>query len=141
MPSEVTAAFLFAQLEHAKEITNKRLDIWMKYHQLFNQLEKHGKVTRPKITKWGTSNAHIYYLLLNSAYDRNDILDKLKKKDINAVFHYQPLHSSPGGNKWGRNGSDLKITDDVSERLIRLPIWIGFNEQDRIAKELSKILT
>jgi dTDP-4-amino-4,6-dideoxygalactose transaminase len=140
LPGEVITAFLYAQLEHASEITKRRLDIWMKYHQLFEGLEKDGKVTRPKVPKCATPNAHIYYLLLNSAYDRKVVLSKLEEKGINAVFHYQPLHSSPAGKKWGRKGSELNVTDDVSKRLIRLPMWLGFEEHERVVSELIKIL-
>lgn len=140
LPGELTAAFLSAQLEHAEEITQKRLRIWSKYHKVFEDLENDGKIRRPIIPKDSKHNGHIYYLLLNKRYSRDTVLKKLKANGINAVFHYQPLHSSPAGKKYGKCTSALPVTDDISERIIRLPMWIGFDEHERVHTILSNIL-
>ena len=137
LPGELTAAFLAAQLECAEEITQKRLNIWNKYHEIFQDLENTEKVRRPIIPKECQHNGHIYYLLLNKRYERDEILKKLRKFGVNAVFHYQPLHSSPAGIKHGRTQCTLDVTEDISERIIRLPMWIGFDEHERVLDALS----
>ena len=140
LPGELTAAFLAAQLEHAEEITQKRLDIWNKYHEIFQDLEKSEKVRRPIIPKECEHNGHIYQLILNKRYNRDSVLRKINELGVNAVFHYQPLHSSPTGKKYGRHEHPLPITDDISERIIRLPLWIGLNQHERVFDALIKSL-
>ena len=140
LPGELTAAFLAAQLECAEEITQKRLNIWNKYHEIFQDLENTEKVRRPIIPEECEHNGHIYYLLLNKRYNRDSVLQKMKEQGVNAVFHYQPLHSSPAGKKYGKYSSPLPVTDDISERIIRLPFWIGFNQHERVFKALIKSL-
>ena len=140
LPGELTAAFLAAQLEHAEEITKKRLSIWNKYHEIFEGLENTGKVRRPVIPKECEHNGHIYYLLLNEKYDRDKVIQKMQDKGVNAVFHYQPLHSSPAGKKYSRHSSPLSVTDDISERIIRLPMWIGFDQHEKVFDALIKSL-
>ena len=137
LPGELTAAFLAAQLEHAKEINQKRLDIWNKYHNIFQDLENTEKVRRPIIPSECEHNGHIYYLLINKRYNREKVLHKMNELGVNAVFHYQPLHSSPAGKKYGKYSSPLPVTDDISERIIRLPMWIGFDEHERVLDALS----
>ena len=140
LPGELTAAFLAAQLEHAEEITQKRLDIWNKYHKIFQDLEKIEKVRRPIIPKECEHNGHLYYLLLDKRYNRDSVLKKMKELGVNAVFHYQPLHSSPAGKKYGKHSSPLPVTDDISERIIRLPMWIGFDQHQRVKEALQSSL-
>lgn len=140
LPGELTAAFLAAQLEHAEEITQKRLDVWNKYHKIFQDLEKTEKVRRPIIPKECEHNGHIYYLLINKKYNRDRVLHKMNELGVNAVFHYQPLHSSPAGKKYGKHSSHLTVTDDISERIIRLPMWIGFDQHERVSEALIKSL-
>ena len=140
LPGELTAAFLSAQLDEANDITKRRLDVWKKYHEIFKNLEESGKVRRPIIPKECQHNGHIYYLLLNKRYERNEILKKLRESGVYAVFHYQPLHSSPAGKKYGRHASPLPVTDDISERIIRLPMWIGFDQHEKVHHALSKSL-
>ena len=137
LPGELTAAFLSAQLECAEEITQKRLNIWNKYHEIFQDLENTEKVRRPIIPEECEHNGHIYYLLLNKRYNRDSVLQKMKEQGVNAVFHYQPLHSSPAGIKHGRKQCTLDVTEDISERIIRLPMWIGFDEHERVLDALS----
>ena len=140
LPGELTAAFLAAQLEHAEEITLKRLDIWDKYHEIFQDLEKIEKVRRPIIPKECEHNGHIYYLLLDKRYNRDSVLKKMNELGVNAVFHYQPLHCSPAGKKYGKHSSPLPVTYDISERIIRLPMWIGFNQHERVFDALLESL-
>lgn len=140
LPGELTAAFLAAQLENAEDITQKRLDIWNKYHNIFHDLEKTEKVRRPVIPKECEHNGHIYHLLLNERYNRDNVLQKINELGVNAVFHYQPLHSSPAGLKYGKTTHSLEITDDISERIIRLPMWIGFDEHERVRDELKSAM-
>ena len=140
LPGELTAAFLSAQLDEANNITKRRLDIWKKYHEIFEYLEACGKVRRPIIPNECQHNGHIYHLLLDRKYERDDILKKLRDGGIYAVFHYQPLHSSPAGSRFGKVPYNLPVTEDISERLIRLPLWIGFDELERVREALSNIL-
>ena len=140
LPGELSAAFLAAQLEHAEEITQKRLDIWNKYHEIFQDLEKTEKVRRPIIPEECEHNGHIYYLLLDKRYNRDSVLKKMNELGVNAVFHYQPLHSSPAGKKYGKHSSPLPVTYDISERIIRLPMWIGFNQHERVFDALLESL-
>lgn len=137
LPGELTAAFLSAQLEEAENITKSRLKVWKKYHEVFEDLEACGKVRRPIIPKECQHNGHMYYLLLNKKYNRDAVLKHLRESGIYAVFHYQPLHSSPAGKKFGNYSSSLHVTDSISERIIRLPMWIGFDEHERVLGALS----
>jgi dTDP-4-amino-4,6-dideoxygalactose transaminase len=140
LPGELTAAFLSAQLEEAENITKSRLKVWKKYHEVFEDLEACGKVRRPIIPKECQHNGHIYYLLLNKKYNRDAVLKQLRESGIYAVFHYQPLHSSPAGKKYGKYTFPLPVTEDTSERIIRLPLWIGFNHHERVLDALLRSL-
>ena len=140
LPGELTAAFLYAQLQETKRITKKRLAIWGQYHDIFTDLEKEGKVRRPIIPKECKHNGHIYHLLLERSFNRDLILKKLNNAGINAVFHYQPLHNSPAGKKYSRTPHPLTLTEDISERLIRLPMWIGLDQQERVLEALGSAL-
>lgn len=142
LPSELTGAFLFAQMEKAEEITRRRLDLWNVYHQAFLELEKSGKVRRPFIPEGCIHNAHMYYLLLEDGKSRDRFLDEINRRyHINAVFHYIPLHDSPAGRKFGRAHGKLTQTVELSQRLVRLPLWIGLEEhQPRVIECLLKII-
>lgn len=129
LPGEILAAFLWAQMEEADGITKRRLDIWANYHQWFVALEKAGKVRRPVIPRDCRHNAHMYYLLLPDLAARTEFIARLKKKDINTVFHYVPLHASPMGRKIARACGSMQQTEMLSERLVRLPLWVGLEEQ------------
>lgn len=128
LPSELIAAFLWAQIEEADAITQRRLAIWNTYHQWLASLEEKGKIRRPVIPNDCKHNAHMYYLLLPSLELRTDFIDSLKEEGISAVFHYVPLHDSPMGKKYGRTSGDLTNTRELSERLVRLPLWLGIEE-------------
>jgi dTDP-4-amino-4,6-dideoxygalactose transaminase len=130
------AAFLLAQLDDAQEITNKRLDIWNVYHDAFETLEQKGLLRRPIISNDCMHNAHMYYILLDSVDKRTALIAELKKIDIHAVFHYVPLHSSPAGQKYGRVNGSMSFTNDLSSRLLRLPLWVGlFGDQQKLVIE------
>ena len=129
LPGEVIAAFLWAQFEDITNITQRRLDIWDRYHNGLLPLEKEGLIKRPTFPKDCIHNAHMYYIILNSLEARTDLISKMKVHDIHPVFHYVPLHNSPAGLKYGRSNGDLTVTEDLSERLLRLPMWTGLEQQ------------
>ena len=129
LPSEITAAFLWAQFEEADRITRERLAIWSLYHDALADLERRGMVRRPIVPANCTHNAHMYYVLTANLRERQRVLEYLNGHGVNAVFHYVPLHSSPAGRKFGRTHGELPTTDNLSERLVRLPLWLGMGEQ------------
>lgn len=126
--SEVTAAFLWAQLERAREITERRRAIWSRYREAFSDLEAEGLVRGPDIPADRVHNAHMYYLLLPDLKARTDLIEALAARDILAVFHYVPLHSSPAGRLYGRAHGELTRTDELSSRLVRLPLWASMDD-------------
>lgn len=132
LPSEILAAFLAAQLEHADEITERRLAIWNTYHEAFADLETQARLRRPIVPSHCTHNAHMYYLLLPDLVARTAFIDHLKRAGIGAVFHYIPLHSSPAGRRYGRAATPMTVTDNVSERLVRLPLWLPDLDVERV---------
>ncbi len=133
LPGEITAAFLWAQMEQADDITKRRMAIWQRYHNDFAALESQGKVTRPHIPEGCTHNAHMYYLLLENLEVRSAFIAHLKASGVQSVFHYIPLHSAPAGLKYSRASGDLSLTNTLSERLVRLPLWIGLEpEQQKV---------
>jgi dTDP-4-amino-4,6-dideoxygalactose transaminase len=131
LPGEITAAFLWAQMNEADDITKWRLAIWDTYHKAFEQHEKSGSLRRPVIPSGCGHNAHMYYLLMHDLERRSALIEHLKNSGINAVFHYVPLHSSPAGRRYGRASGNLSVTDSVSDRLIRLPLWVGLTESQQ----------
>lgn len=142
LPSELTAAFLWAQLEEAESLTARRLALWDIYHEQLAALEAGGRLRRPIVPAECAHNAHMYYVLLAPGIDRQKVLERLKAHGINAVFHYVPLHSAPGGMQFGRQHGSLEVTDSIASRLIRLPLWIGLTreQQDLIVSVLSAAL-
>jgi dTDP-4-amino-4,6-dideoxygalactose transaminase len=142
LPSEITAAFLWAQFEEAEQITKGRLLIWQRYHEMLAPLEQQGRLRRPVVPPECKHNGHMYYVLLAPEIDRQMVLSELKRNQIGAVFHYVPLHSSPAGMRFGRPHGNLSLTTSLSQRLIRLPMWFGLNElqQRRVVGILGAIL-
>lgn len=128
LPGEIIAAFLWAQMQEASSITACRLAIWERYHQAWSSLEKVGRLHRPVIPENCQHNAHMYYLLLRDLEDRSAFIHAMKKRDINCVFHYVPLHTSPQGLASGRTVGELPITCDLADRLVRLPLWVGLGD-------------
>ena len=129
LPGELISAFLWAQMESADEITGKRLDLWDRYHHAFEGFERQGLVVRPAVPEHCTHNAHMYYLHLPDLDFRTEFIRSLKEAGVNSVFHYIPLHSSAAGAKFGRVGSKMDVTTQYSDRLVRLPLWVGLEEQ------------
>ncbi len=133
LPGEIIAAFLFAQLESAVAITDRRLAIWRRYHAAFADLESSELVRRPVVPDDREHNAHMYYLLLPDLAARTRLIDHLRAAGVQSVFHYVPLHDSPMGARVGRAVGELPVTVAASERLVRLPLWLGMEEhQERI---------
>jgi dTDP-4-amino-4,6-dideoxygalactose transaminase len=142
LPSEISAAFLWAQLEEAERLTRERLTLWQRYHAGLEELEQRGLLRRPIVPPDCRHNGHLYYVLLPPDVDRDMVLRKLRKNGVSSVFHYVPLHSSPAGRRFGRAHGELSLTTELSNRLIRLPMWIGLNEsqQRRVCDLLGSIL-
>lgn len=128
LPSEITAAFLWAQLEQAENITKNRLDVWDTYHQAFASIEYEEEIRRPIVPLECEHNAHMYYLLLPNLEARTAFIEKMKQESINCVFHYVPLHNSPAGMEYGRFDGELGKTVELSESLVRLPLWVGLEQ-------------
>ena len=129
-PSEITAAFLWAQLERAEEITAMRAAVWSRYHEALAGLEAAGALRRPVVPDGCHHNAHMYYVLLADGEARGRVIASLEERGVNAVFHFVPLHSSPAGRRLGRAAGDLPVTDAASARLLRLPLWPGMQDAD-----------
>lgn len=139
LPSEIVAAFLYAQLEEAEAITRKRNQIFTYYCDNFAPLAFRGLVRMPVCPMECAHNAHFFYLLVDSGPgDRDRLIAHLKARNIMAVFHYVPLHTSPMGRKMGYRQGDLPVTEDLSERLVRLPCYyeLTTEDQDRIIHEV-----
>lgn len=139
--SEVNAAFLWAQLEKAEEITASRLATWERYDGEFAALD--GAVaSRPVVPERCSHNAHMYYLLLSERPARDAFIAGLADRGVQAVFHYVPLHSSPAGRRFGRTAGSLAVTDSVSARLVRLPLWAGMprGHVDTVVTETLRLL-
>jgi dTDP-4-amino-4,6-dideoxygalactose transaminase len=137
LPSEIIAAFLWAQMEDAEAITARRLALWQRYHEALADLEAEGRLRRPQIPADCAHNAHMYNILLPSLGDRQRFIDTLKAQGIQPVFHYVPLHSSPAGQRFGRAHGQLQHTEALSERLVRLPLWVGLEaDTDRVIADV-----
>lgn len=139
LPGELSAAFLWAQLEEAEDIIRRRMRSWQRYHELLEPLESKGLLRRPVVPEGCRHNAHMYYVLLAPDNDRRRVLDRLAAQGISAVFHYVPLHSSPAGRRLGACRSELPVTNAFSEGLVRLPLWVGITEaqQERVVEALA----
>lgn len=133
LPGEITAAFLAAQMDAATEITCRRIELWDRYHAWAEPHERDGVLRRPIVPSHCDHNAHMYYLLLPSIEARTAFIAALRERGVAAVFHYIPLHSSPAGRRHGRVHGDVSVTDAISERLVRMPLWIGLEDvMDRV---------
>jgi dTDP-4-amino-4,6-dideoxygalactose transaminase len=122
LPGELTAAFLWAQLESARAICDERVMLWRRYQEASVTLEEFGAQT-PAVPAGCEHNGHVFYVILPPAVDQQDVIVELGRLGVHAVFHYVPLHSSPAGRRFGRVVGSMKVTDDISTRLIRLPLW------------------
>jgi dTDP-4-amino-4,6-dideoxygalactose transaminase len=128
LPGELITAFLWAQMEAADDINQRRLALWQRYHDALASFERAGLARRPVVSAHCQHNAHMYYLLLPDLAARTCFIETLKTKGIGTVFHYVPLHSAPACTGYGRAHGDMRHTDSLSDRLVRLPLWMGLEE-------------
>jgi dTDP-4-amino-4,6-dideoxygalactose transaminase len=130
LPGELISAFLWGQMEEADSIKAKRLEIWNHYHQSFSDLEATDRLRRPLTPVDCGHNAHMYYLLLRDLEDRSRFINGMKDKAVSCVFHYVPLHSSyfSADNGYARMHGSLRNTALLSDRLVRMPLWIGLDK-------------
>jgi len=126
---ELSAAFLWGQLQAAEDITARRRAIWDRYHDAFAELEAGGHVQRPRVPATQTHNGHLYYLVLPTAAVRDAFIVELREQGIVTSFHYVPLHSAPAGKRFGRTAGPMTHTDGLSRRLVRLPLWPDLTEE------------
>jgi dTDP-4-amino-4,6-dideoxygalactose transaminase len=140
LPSEIVAAFLWAQLEQARDIGAARQRVWAAYYEVFEPLEAQGRCRRPITPAECLGNAHIFYLLLPDGAARTRALARLAERGVNAIFHYVPLHSSPAGKRFGRTAGPLRRTEDLAGRLIRLPLWpeMGAAEVEQVVRAVDE---
>ena len=139
LPSDMLAAYLWAQLQEADKINGNRLASWQKYYDAFEQLEKEGYVQRPVIPAECKHNAHMFYLKAKDLDERTRLISFLKQNGVGAVFHYIPLHSAPAGQKFGRFHGEDKYTTKESDRLLRLPMYYGLTDED-IEKVIDSVI-
>lgn len=127
LPSDMVAAFLYSQLENMDKINQKRKNIWNEYNEFFKQYDT--VIKRPFIPEYCTHNAHMFYLLFPSLELRTKFIDYMKTNNVLTVFHYIPLHSSPAGQQYCKTGSQMDITNRISDTLVRLPLFYELNSQ------------
>lgn len=130
LPSDMNAAYLWAQLELADEINEDRLATWNKYYEVFKPLQEAGRIALPTVPDECVHNAHMFYIKCRDLEDRTIFISHMKNKDIECVFHYIPLHSAPAGIKFGRFHGKEQYTTPESERLVRLPIYYHIEHQE-----------
>lgn len=143
LPSDILAAVLWAQFENLNEIQLKRKKLYNDYYSGLYHLEKQGKLRLPVISKDCQNNYHIFYIIFDTEKERNNVMDKLKKSGISAAFHYIPLHTSPMGSKLGYKNGDLPKTENLSGRLLRLPLYadLADEEVNYIIEKICDLLT
>ena len=140
LPGELTAAFLYAQLEKSDQITRRRLHVWQTYHTRLQQLEEKGLLRRPVIPADCGHNAHMYYIVLRDLAERTELIAFLKVRKIQAVFHYVPLHTSPMGMRFGGAPGTLPVTEEYADRILRLPCYYELSpaDQERVCSALEE---
>ena len=131
LPSELNAAYLWAQLEVADKINEDRKDTWKRYNEALKPLEQQGRIGLPVVPEYCVHNAHMYYIKCRDLQERTAFIDYMKERGIQTVFHYIPLHSAPAGYKFGRFDGEDEYTTIESEKLVRLPMYYGLSETDR----------
>jgi dTDP-4-amino-4,6-dideoxygalactose transaminase len=132
LPSDIIAAYLLAQFENAETLTAHRRELWNHYHEGLAALEHAGLLRRPIIPEGCSHNAHLYYLLLPDPETRTTLIAWLMERGIMAPFHYIPLHSAPAGQRFGRAGGSLSVTEDIAGRLLRLPLWHDMTNETEV---------
>ncbi len=127
LPSDMNAAYLYAQLELAEEINDHRLKLWDRYYSMLKPLEDQGRIELPVIPEGCVHNAHMFYLKTADLKERTAFIDYMKERGVLTVFHYIPLHSAPEGQRAGRFHGEDRYTTRESERLVRLPMYYGLS--------------
>jgi dTDP-4-amino-4,6-dideoxygalactose transaminase len=140
LPSELTSAFLYAQLEKAASIISKRSKVFFKYHEGLRNLEDKGKIQLPSLQEGTDGNGHIFFIVASDVAQGRVLLKHLKSKNIDAITHYVALHSSKAGKKYGRTSGQMKVTNDMSQRVIRLPLYYSMEEEEveRVIQSIRK---
>ena len=138
LPSELNAAYLWAQLENVDEIYQNRMDTWALYYEMLTPLAEEGKIELPVVPEDCVHNAHMFYIKVKDLNERTELIGYLKQHEILAVFHYVPLHSAPDGKKYGLFHGEDKYTTRESERLLRLPMYYGI-EKEKVEKVVQTI--
>jgi len=138
VPSEISSAFLYGQLEHLESIANRRKEIYQRYEELLQPVAESGHLRLPHIPDSCRSNHHMFYVLLEDQETRDRLIESLRAANISTVFHYIPLHSSPMGQTFGYVDGDLPVTENVSRCLLRLPFYFELtaDEQEHIASHI-----
>lgn len=129
LPSELNAAYLWAQLEAADQINESRLSVWSRYDEAFRPLADSGRIEVPFVPEGCAHNAHMFYIKCRDLEERTAFISYMKEREIGCVFHYIPLHSSPAGQKFGRFDGEDKFTTKESDRLVRLPLWYKMSDE------------
>lgn len=139
LPSDMNAAYLYAQLEMAQEITAARMDCWSRYEENLRPLAEAGKLKLPVVPEGCTHNAHMFYIKAKDIEERTALIDYLKARQVHSVFHYIPLHTAPAGLKYGRFHGEDKYTTRESERLLRLPMFyrLTLDQVDYICEQVK----
>ena len=130
LPSDILAAYLWAQLERADQINENRLATWQRYYDAFADLAEQGRIELPTIPEGCVHNAHMYYIKCRDLEDRTAFIAHMKERGVQCVFHYVPLHSAPAGLKFGEFVGEDRYTTSESERLVRLPMYYGIADED-----------
>jgi dTDP-4-amino-4,6-dideoxygalactose transaminase len=130
LPSELVGAFLYAQLEQSEKIVATRCRIFERYHKQMRPLEEKEFLRLPTVKDNCMGNGHIFYIITGSLEERTRLAHYLKEKGILAIFHYVPLHSSPAGEKYGKVAGDMSVTDDISKRILRMPMYYEMRDED-----------
>lgn len=138
LPSDMNAAYLWAQLQKADEINENRLQSWNRYYEGLKDLEEAGKIELPYIPEYCEHNAHMFYIKAKDLEERSALISYLKENGVTAVFHYIPLHTAPAGKEYGRFHGEDKYTTKESERIVRLPMYYELDEQD--AKKVMDLI-
>lgn len=138
LPSELNAAYLYAQLEQADKIYQDRMNSWNRYYEMLSDLEQAGKIQLPVVPKECKHNAHMFYIKAKDLEERTALIDFLKANGVSSVFHYIPLHSAPAGMEFGRFNGEDRYTTKESERLLRLPMYYGLGDNVEYVAEKVK---
>ncbi len=129
--SELCAATISGQLTNLRKITSYRLNLWHRYYSALKLLEDRELLKLPYVPDNCEHNGHMFFVILNDKIDRQSVIKKMAEKGVKVVSHYVPLHSSPGGLKYGRFTSNMEVTNRISQKLIRLPMYYGLSENDQ----------